>query len=73
MSTASGEIFNDYDKILITPILANLSCIHIPGEVFQSSEAYLEPSGTSTMQRFCKSKSAAILSKTLYPGCLTGF
>ena len=27
--------------------MANLSCIHIPGEVFQSSERYLEPSRTS--------------------------
>ena len=27
--------------------MVNLSCIHIPGEVFQSSEGYLEPSRTS--------------------------
>ena len=27
--------------------MANLSCIHIPGEVFQSSEGYLEPSRAS--------------------------
>ena len=27
--------------------MANLSCIHIPGEVFQSSEGYLKPSRAS--------------------------
>ena len=34
--------------------MANLSCIHIPVEVFQSSEVDLEPCRTSTMKRFCE-------------------
>ena len=38
-STPSEKNFNDYAEILITPVLANLSCIHIPGEFLQSSKA----------------------------------
>ena len=34
--------------------MANLSCILIPVEVFQGSEAYLGPCGTSEMKRFCE-------------------
>ena len=32
--------------------MANLLCIHIPGEVFQSSEGYLELSRASGIKRF---------------------
>ena len=32
--------------------VANLSCIHISGEVFQNSEGYLEPSRASGVERF---------------------
>ena len=32
--------------------MANFLCIHIPGEVFQSSEGYLEPSRASGIKRF---------------------
>ena len=34
--------------------MANLSCIQIPIELFQSSEVYLEPCQTSGMKRFCE-------------------
>ena len=34
--------------------MENLSCIHIPIELFQSSEAYLEPCRTSEMKHFCE-------------------
>ena len=34
--------------------MADLSCIHIRVEVFQSSETYLGPCRTSGMKRFCK-------------------
>ena len=34
--------------------MANLSYIHIPVEVFQSSEEYLRPCRTSGMKRFCE-------------------
>ena len=34
--------------------MANLSCIHFPIELFQSSEAYLEPCQTSGMKHFCE-------------------
>ena len=34
--------------------MANLSCIHIFVEVFQSSEAYLEPCRASGMKPFCE-------------------
>ena len=33
--------------------MANLSCIHITIELFQSSEVYLEPCQTLGMKRFC--------------------
>ena len=32
--------------------MANLSCVPIPGEVFQNSEGYLEPSQASEVERF---------------------
>ena len=32
--------------------MANLPCIHIPGEVFQNSEGYLEPSRASGVESF---------------------
>ena len=32
--------------------MENLSCIHIPGEVFQNSEQYLEPSRASWVESF---------------------
>ena len=34
--------------------MANLSCIHIPGEVFWSSEGYLELSQASGIKHFWK-------------------
>ena len=34
--------------------MANLSCIHILVEVFQSSEAYLGPCRITGMERFCE-------------------
>ena len=44
-----GRSYQKLRELLInhsvrSPKMANLSCIHIPEEVFQSSEAYLEPS-----------------------------
>ena len=32
--------------------MASLSCIHIPGEVFQNSDGYLEPSRVSGVESF---------------------
>ena len=61
-STLSEENFNAYAKILITHIL----CIRT------TSEAYLEPSRTATMELYYKKKPSAIFSKTLYPRFSTG-
>ena len=36
------------------PKMTNLSCINIPEEVFENSEAYLEPSRMSGIKRFGK-------------------
>ena len=46
------ELLNINDSVRLLK-MANLSCIHIPEEVFQSSEAYLVPCPTSGMKRFC--------------------
>ena len=47
-----AELLNINDSVRLLKI-ANLSCIHIPVEVFQSSETYLGPCQTSGMMRFC--------------------
>ena len=62
-STPSEENFNDYAKILITPILYKRT----------TTEAYLEPGRTSTMELFLQKKPSAAFSKMLYRRCLTGF
>ena len=41
----------DCDSVRILK-MANLSCIHIPIDLFQSSETYLEPCETSRMKHF---------------------
>ena len=46
------ELLNINDSVRLLK-MANLSCIHIPEEVFQSSEAYLAPCRTSGMKHFC--------------------
>ena len=45
------EFLNINDSVRLLK-MANLSCIHIPVEVFQSSEAYLGSCRTSVMKRF---------------------
>ena len=47
------ELLNINDSVRLLK-MANLSYIHIPVEVFQSSEAYLGPCRTSGMKRFCE-------------------
>ena len=47
------ELLNINDSIRLLK-MANLSCIHIPVVVFQSSEAYLGSCRTSGMKRFCE-------------------
>ena len=44
--------------------MANLSCIHIPEEVFQSSEGYLEPSPACGIKRFKKIDDGFFLQKS---------
>ena len=46
-------IVRDCDSVRLLK-MANLSCIYIPIELFQSSEAYLEPCQTSEMKHFCE-------------------
>ena len=46
-----AELLNINDSVRLLKI-ANLSCIHIPVEVFQSSETYLGSCQTSGMMRF---------------------
>ena len=45
------EYLNINDSVRSLKVV-NLSCIHIPREVFQSSEGYLEPSRASGVERF---------------------
>ena len=47
------ESLNINDSVRLSK-MANLSCIHIPVEVFQSSETYLGPCQISGMKRFCE-------------------
>ena len=47
------ELLNVNDIVRLLK-MANLLCIHIPVEVFQSSEVYLGPCRTSGMKRFCE-------------------
>ena len=44
--------------------MANLLCIHIPREVFHSSEGYLEPSRTSGVESFWKNCWRLLFQKT---------
>ena len=62
-SISSEGNFNGHAKILITHILYRNT----------TPEAYLEPSRTSTRERFCKKTPSAIFSKTFHPRCSTGF
>ena len=47
------ELLNINDSVRLLK-MANLSCTHIPVEVFQRSEAYLGPCQTSGMKLFCE-------------------
>ena len=47
------EYLNIYDSVRSLK-MANLSCIHIPGEVFQNSMEYVEPSRASGVECFWK-------------------
>ena len=53
--------------------MVNLSCIHIPREVFQSSERYLEPSRASGVESFRKNCWRFLFAKKLNRRCATGF
>ena len=52
--------------------MANLSCIPIPGEVFQKSEGYLEPSQASGVESFWENCWRLLFAKRLYRRSVLG-
>ena len=52
--------------------MANLSCIPIPGKVFQNSEGYLEPSQASGVESFWKNCWRLLFAKRLYRRSVLG-
>ena len=67
-----SEYLNINDSLRSLKI-GNLLCIHIPREVFQSSEEYLEPSRACRVESFWKNCWRLLSAKNLHRRCATGF